>query len=401
MNPSFYIAIRYFFSKKKNNIVNIIIFLSILSLSISTFSLSSILSIFSGVKNLNIKFYQNNYPDIILSDYNKKNILINDQILKEKMKSIKGIFSFSKTIEKKVYLYYKNNKYFFYLKGVDSEYGKVMKNFKKIVFIKKNKLFDKKLNIYIGLSYFLPFFSLLFFDKIEKNPIKIIYFFFDKKKINNPPIIIQKEVKIKGLFHFNQEIDNQYLFCDISEIQKLIKKKTFHFLEIKIHKNENINNIKNLLKKKLGSKYMIQTRIEKEKAFLKIINTEKIFIYFLLFLISLIAGFNLISAIFILQLDKKENIFILCSFGYSLYRIKKIFFYIGFIITFSGCFLGICISYVTSFLQEKYHIFKIGGKFPFPVKFTIEDFYMTTCIILTIGIIISFFSSKRMNYLLI
>ncbi|WP_113738068.1 ABC transporter permease [Blattabacterium clevelandi] len=399
MNPSCYIAIRYFFSKKKTNIVNIIIFLSILSLSISTFSLSSILSVFSGVKNLNIKFYQNNYPDIVISSWKKENIFINDKILKEKMKSIKGIFSFSKTMEKKVYLYYQNNKYFFHLKGVDSEYGKVMNNFKKIVFI--NKSFYKKLNIYIGISSFLPFFSLLFFDKIEKNPTKIICFFFDKKKTNNTPLIIQKKVKIKGLFHFNQEVDNQYLFCDISEIQKLIKKKTFHFLEIKIHKNENVNNIKNLLKKKFGSKFMIQTRIEKEKSFSKIINTEKIFIYFLLFLISLIAGFNLISAIFILQLDKKENIFILWSFGYSLYKIKKIFFYIGFIITFSGWFLGICISYIISILQEKYHIFKIGGKLPFPVKFTIEDFFMTTCIILTIGIMISFFSSKRMNYLLI
>ncbi|WP_235610009.1 ABC transporter permease [Blattabacterium sp. (Cryptocercus kyebangensis)] len=375
--------------------------MSTLSLSISTFSLSSILSVFSGLENLNIKFYQINYPDIVLTSFKEENIFINDRILKEKMKSIKGIFSFSKTMEKIVYLYYKNNKYFFHLKGVDSEYGKVMKNFKKIIFIKDDKLSYNQLNIYIGLSSFFPFFPLLFIDKIEKNPIKIICFFFDKKKKTYTPFIIQRRVRIKGLFHFSQEVDKKYLFCDISEIQKLIQKKTFQSLEIKIHKGKNINNIKNLLKKKFGSKFMIKTRMEKEKSFSKVINTEKMFIYFLLFLITLIAGFNLISAIFILQLDKRENIFILWSFGYSLYRIKKIFFHIGIIITFSGWFLGICISYVISMLQDRYHIFKIGGKFPFPVKFTIGDFCMTTCIILTIGVIISFFSSKRMSYLFI
>lgn len=208
---------------------------------------------------------------------------------------------------------------------------------------------------------------------------------------------MQKKVRIKGLFHFNQEIDQKYLFCDI---QNLIKKNVFHSLEIKIHQKENIDKIKKILKKKFGKKFRIKTRTEEERAFYKVINTEKIFIYFLFSLITVMTAFNLIGAIFILQLDKRENIFLLWSFGYSLYRIRRIFFYIGVLISVFGWSIGILTTSILSLLQERYHLFKIGGKIPFPMKFTIEDFVMMTCIILTVGLFISFISSKKieMNY---
>ncbi|WP_185881895.1 ABC transporter permease [Blattabacterium cuenoti] len=396
MRTSFYITIRYFFSKKKTNIVNIIIFLSTISLSISTFSLSTILSVFSGLEDLNIKLYQNNYPDIIISSFNGKDILFHENIFNEKMRSIKGIMCFSKTMEKKVFFHYKNEKYFFHLKGVDSKYEEVMNKFKKITIKNDKNLSHNKLDLYVGISSIFPF---LFMDEVETDSMSISFFSYKNKKVF-VPFLMQKKVRIKGLFHFNQEIDQKYLFCDILDIQNLINKNVFHSLEIKIHQEENIDKIKNILKKKFGPKFRIKTRTEEKRAFYKVINTEKIFIYFLFSLITIMTAFNLIGAIFILQLDKRENIFLLWSFGYSLYRIRRIFFYIGVIISVFGWIIGILTTYILSLLQDRYHLLKIGGKIPFPMKFTIEDFGMMTCIILTVGFFISFISSKKieMNY---
>ncbi len=143
---------------------------------------------------------------------------------------------------------------------------------------------------------------------------------------------------------------------------------------------------------------MIKTRIEEEKYFYKIVNTEKMFIYFLFSLITLITGFNLMSAIYILQLDKKNQLFVLWSFGYSLSEIQKIFFYIGILITFFGWSTGIFVSYIVSLLQRTYHFFKMIDKIPFPVKFTIKNFFLITCVIFMVGIIISiFFYYSRSN----
>ncbi|WP_238784898.1 ABC transporter permease [Blattabacterium cuenoti] len=370
--------------------------MSTISLSISTFSLSTILSVFSGLEDLNIKFYQNNYPDIIISSFNGKDIFFHENIFNEKMRSIKGIMCFSKTMEKKVFFHYKNEKYFFHLKGVDSKYEEVMNKFKKITIKNDKNLSHNKLDLYVGISSIFPF---LFMDEIETDSMSISFFSYKNKK-DFVPFLMQKKVRIKGLFHFNQEIDQKYLFCDILDIQNLINKNVFHSLEIKIHQEENIDKIKNILKKKFGPKFRIKTRTEEKRAFYKVINTEKIFIYFLFSLITIMTAFNLIGAIFILQLDKRENIFLLWSFGYSLYRIRRIFFHIGVIISVFGWGIGILTTYILSLLQDKYHLLKIGGKIPFPMKFTIEDFGMMTCIILTVGFFISFISSKKieMNY---
>ncbi|BBA17507.1 ABC transporter permease [Blattabacterium cuenoti] len=386
MTPSFYISIRYFFYKKKTNLVNIIVFLSILSIGVSTFSLSTILFIVSGLENLNKKFYQIHYPDITISYSNGTNFFIDDIIIK-RIKSIPEIIAVSKTIEKKIFFHYKNHEYFMLLKGVDIEYEKVMKNFKKINL--RSKKFDS-INIYIGSS------SMILFYHVINMPLQI--FFFDLKKNTLIPFLRKKKISIKGFFHFSPKIDGKYLFCDLHEFQNnIIKKKVFHTLEIKIHENVNMHNFKHFLMKKLGKKFNIITRIEREEVISKVLNTEKIFIYFLFILVTLITGFNLFSAIYILQLDKIKELFTLWNMGLSIRKIKMIFFYIGLMITTFGCLSGFIFSYIFSLIQEKYKIFRIEKKIPFPIKITIIDSCTVICIILIIGSIISFYSLKRIN----
>ncbi|WP_185872212.1 ABC transporter permease [Blattabacterium cuenoti] len=396
----FYIAIRYFFSKKKTNIVNIIVFLSIISLNISTFSLSIILFIFSGLENLNKKFYQNYYPDIIISSSHEGDLFIYDKPIEKKITSIKEIISFSKSIEKKVFFYYNNQEFFLSLKGIDEEYDKVIKKFKKVDLI--NTLYPNYLNVYVGLSTIEFYFPIIFSKKKNMNiPYQILFFSYKKKNNIFFPFFIKKKIWIKGFFQFFPKMDIEYLFCNLYDIQNIIKKKGIQKLEIKIDKKANIQKIKKILQKKFGSKFNIITHVEKEKAFYKVINTEKIFIYFLFSLITFITILNLFSAICILQLDKKKEIFTLWSLGFTINKIKIIFFYIGFLITIFGCFSGLFMSYLISFIQKKYHIIKVTEKIPFPIKITMIDSCIVISIIFILGIIISIFSSKRINNIIL
>ncbi|WP_341659796.1 FtsX-like permease family protein, partial [Blattabacterium cuenoti] len=376
----------------KTNLVNIIVFLSILSIGVSTFSLSTILFVFSGLENLNKKFYQIHYPDITISYSNEKDFSIDDNVIKI-IKSIRGIRAVSKTMEKKVFFHYNNHEYFLLLKGVDIEYGKVMKKFRKINLKKNNKNKFDSLNIYVGWSYVGSYFPILSHVINLNMPLQM--FIIDSNKNTLSSFFIKKNVFVRGFFHFSPKMDRKYLFCDLYDLQDIMKKKVFHTLEIKIHKNMNMYNLKDFLVKKLGSKFNIITRVEREDIFYKVMNTEKIFIYFLFILMILITGFNLFSAICILQLDKIKELFALWSMGFSLYRIKMIFFYMGLMITTFGCLSGVFFSYILSFIQEKYKIFKIVKKIPFPVKITLKDSYIVICIILIIGSIISFYSLRK------
>ncbi|WP_185869021.1 ABC transporter permease [Blattabacterium cuenoti] len=393
MITEFHIAVRYFLSKKKTNIVNIIVFLSILSLNISTFSLSVILFIFSGLENFSKKFYKTNYPDIVICSSNKDDLFLDNEDLKNKIKSIKGIVAFSKSIEKKVFLHYNNQEYFLSLKGVDKEYEKVMENFKKIDLTKISS--PDYLNVYVGL-YSMGFYFPMIFQKMNI-PYQILFFSYKKDHNTFVPYFMKKKFLIKGFFQFNQKIDAGYLFCNLSEIQNIIKKNVIQKIEIKIQKKANIKRIKNILIKKFGHKFNIKTRVEQEKNFYKVLNTEKIFVYFLFSLITFITVFNLFGSICILQLDKKREIFTLWSIGFSIRRIQIIFLQIGFLITILGYISGLLLSYIIYFIQEKYQLIKVIGNIPLPVKITMTDFCIVTSIILIIGIIISVFSSKRIN----
>ncbi|WP_341661120.1 FtsX-like permease family protein, partial [Blattabacterium cuenoti] len=368
--------------------------LSILSIGVSTFSLSTILFFFSGLENLNKKFYKIHYPDITISYSNEKDFFIDDHVIKI-IKSIREIRAVSKTMEKKVFFPYNNHEYFLILKGVDIEYGKVMRKFRKINLKKNNRNRFDSLNIYVGWSYVGSYFPMLSHVINMNMPLQM--FIIDSNKNTLSSFFMKKKVSIIGFFHFSPKMDRKYLFCDLHDLQDTMKKKVFHTLEIKIHKNVNMYNLKHILIKKLGSKFNIITRVEREDIFYKVMNTEKIFIYFLFILMTLITGFNLFSAICILQLDKIKELFALWSMGFSLYRIKMIFFYIGLMITTFGCLSGVFFSYILSFIQEKYKIFKIAKKIPFPVKITLKDSCMVICIILITGSIISFYSLRKIS----
>ncbi len=298
-------------------------------------------------------------------------------------------------MEKKVFFPYNNHEYFLILKGVDIEYGKVMRKFRKINLKKNNRNRFDSLNIYVGWSYVGSYFPMLSHVINMNMPLQM--FIIDSNKNTLSSFFMKKKVSIIGFFHFSPKMDRKYLFCDLHDLQDTMKKKVFHTLEIKIHKNVNMYNLKHILIKKLGSKFNIITRVEREDIFYKVMNTEKIFIYFLFILMTLITGFNLFSAICILQLDKIKELFALWSMGFSLYRIKMIFFYIGLMITTFGCLSGVFFSYILSFIQEKYKIFKIAKKIPFPVKITLKDSCMVICIILITGSIISFYSLRKIS----
>ncbi|WP_238784227.1 ABC transporter permease [Blattabacterium cuenoti] len=356
--------------------------------------MSTILFIFSGIENFSKKFYKDYYPDIIICSSRKKGSFIYNKIIENKIKSIKGISAFSKTIEKNILLNYNNKEYFFSLKGIDSEYEKVMKRFKKIDLT--NISYPDHINIYIEWSSIKFYFPIIFRTK-NKIPTRILFFSYKKKNNSFIPFFTSKKIFIKGFYKFIKNMDTGRLFCNLSEFQNVLKKNEIQKLEIKVQREANIQNIKYFLNKKLGNEFNIFTRIEKEKSFYKVLNTEKLFVYFLFILIVLITIFNLFGAIFILQLDKKKEIFILWCIGFPLYKIRNIFLYMGFLITIFGCFSGLLLSYIISIIQEKYHFIKVIDKIPFPVKITMVDSCIVLSIIFTIGIIISIISSGKIK----
>lgn len=392
MYISFYIIQRYFFSKKNTNAVNIITLIAIGGLSVSTIALSVILAIFSGLKDLNMKLYKHINPDIKILPSEGKTLPVNKTLL-QKIHALKGIEIVSRTIDEKVYLRYKERDHLAYIKGIDSEYEKIT-NFRQRMILGDTVSADDKQGIVVGIGVAQRL-SLVLED--YQIPIKIFALQPGKSQFSKT-FFTQKNAVARGIFYILEEVDERYVYGHLSFVQELVGKNgDIYALEIKITPKADVNSVKKQLIEILGPKYTVKTRAEQQEALFKVMNIENFVIYLLLSLITLITSFNLIGAIIILKLDKKEQSYTLWGLGLTISELKKIFFHTGIIITLIGWGIGILEGYALVFAQYKYSWIKINKTMPFPVKFTLYDFLLTTSTVWSIGLFISYLSSRKVH----
>ena len=123
-NTAFYIARRYLIAKKGSQAVSFITGLAAFAMMVAVAAMFIIISVFSGLEDLNKDFISNLHADLTLKSTQGK-VIPNIQKVTSTLKSENEISHFSKLIEEKVYIDYKNTGEIAYIRGVDSAYVKV------------------------------------------------------------------------------------------------------------------------------------------------------------------------------------------------------------------------------------------------------------------------------------
>ena len=100
MGLSSFMAKRYYWSKSKWNIVNIISRAASFVLIIAVCSFFVVLSVFSGLKSFGENYSNAFEPEIKVSDISSKHFIITDSIY-NRVKGIDGVLSLSKILEEK------------------------------------------------------------------------------------------------------------------------------------------------------------------------------------------------------------------------------------------------------------------------------------------------------------
>ena len=140
----------------------------------------------------------------------------------------------------------------------------------------------------------------------------------------------------------------------------------------------------------------INTQMEENEAFWKMINTEKLIIYLIFILVIFITTFNLAGAIIILQLDKKQQAKSLISLGFTFSQLRKTYFYTGALIVCVGVFFGLILGTLVCILQIQTGFFKasVGLDLPFPVKITLYNYLIVISSAFFFGLMVSWIFSK-------
>lgn len=390
-NTSFHIARRYLIAKKGSNAVTFITRLAAIAMMTAVASMFIIVSVFSGLEDLNKEMISNLHADLTISSKKDKKLASPETIVKV-LEENPDILAFSKLIEEKVYLNYNGQGEIAYLRAVDSLYTKVnpvdqniffgtYPNFKFENQVMLENGLDNRLEIPVGESANPP---LVYMPKAGVGLIN-----------NEDDIFTKTAIEVTGVFPGNDQMDS-YIIAPISLAQELLNLNSndAYRIVIKLQDPLKADIVRKNLKRSLGENYNIKTKSEENAAFWKMINTEKMMIYLIFALVIFITTFNLAGAIIILQLDKKEQAKSLISLGLPLSKLRRIYFYTGILITTFGVLLGLILGTIICLFQISTGVFKAGIELPFPVKISLENYFIVAGVALAFGLAISWIFSK-------
>lgn len=381
-------------SKSSNNAINIITLIATLGVIVSTIALFVVLSVFSGLKNFSLSFIRIADPDLKVSIVKGKSFLFNDAI--EKALINEKIANYSKVIEERAFFNYRDKSHIAVIKGVDSNYLFVNR-IDTAVYFGEWVNYTAKHTVVVG-SGISNILSVGAYDFLD--PLKIFVPKPGKGYITNPKTAFKSiNTQPIGIYKLTDDLDKKYVFANLSLTEDLLNYKPNQItgIEIKLSDDDYSKEVQNQLQTKLGDQYRVQTREQLNSVFYKMLNTENLASYLVFTLILIIALFNVIGAIVMMIIDKRNNLKTLFHLGADIREIRKIFVLQGFLLTLFGLVIGLLIAIPFVLLQKKFGFIMITQNLAYPVEFHFTNVLVVILTIVILGYLAAKIASARIS----
>ncbi|WP_226389849.1 ABC transporter permease [Penaeicola halotolerans] len=393
MNFTYFIANRYFLSKKKRNFISILTLISMVGVAVGTMALIIVLSVFNGIETSIKTMYSAFDAPIKISPAVGKSFLYTDS-LKSKIKAIEGVSSVAEVIEDNALFKYNNAQVVATLKGVSEEFIQ-QERLKNGIFIGKYALQSgNKEYAIMGRGIFYRLGAEL------DNDFSVLQVFYPKAtaragSIDPSTLYEVSSIKPNAFFALEKEIDDNYVIVPIAFAESLMSyegKRTA--LEVEVSTASKIKSVQSALKSALGAEFTVLNADEQHSSLLKAIQIEKLFVYITFSFILAVASFNIFFSLSMLGIEKKKDVAILKAMGATDQQIKQIFRKIGAIIAFSGAALGLSLGYFICYIQDTYGLVSLGIQSSlldsYPVKMELLDFVFTSLSVIIITLVAAY-----------
>ena len=175
--------------------------------------------------------------------------------------------------------------------------------------------------------------------------------------IQDPPRA--RTFTVSGLYNTSlEQFDQLYIFADIKQVQRLNNwtESQVSGYEVLIHKMEDLPELAGRVRELAGSDFLedgsrlkVETILDKNAQIFDWLNLQDMNVVVLVILMVIVAGFNMISGLLILILERTNMIGILKALGTNNVSVRKIFMYQSGYLTLVGLLwgnlfgLGICL----------------------------------------------------------
>ena len=415
------VAWRYFFSRKQKTVINIISWISLVGIAVSTAALIVVLSVYNGIGILTQSLFNSFDPELLVQPAKGKTFHTAD-IDMARLQQLPGIAAMSQMVEENAWITYRHNQAIVALRGVDGEYPKVSgldtllyEGVYELKIKNDNGCANAEMPEYendtatltqphthtfthSSTTYFLLFGAEVYYNLGIREASNVPVAVHIPKRGTALGMTMEQALNTAyampgGNFYIQQDIDNRYVVADIAFVRQLMDYADDECTALAIALQPSLRakgkaNVQASVQALLGNDYTVKDRFQQQPIYYKVFRSERLGIYLILALIVLIATLNLAASLTLLVLDKKHDICTLRSMGMEQSQVRHIFRIEGVMISAIGVVAGLLIGFIICLLQQEFGLVKMGDNFvvsAFPVAMRGIDFLLTFFMVMGIS----------------
>ncbi len=328
-----FIGLRYTRSRHKNNFISFISLASMLGILFGVLVLILVLSVMNG--------FEKEFRDRILSMVSHVTVSGTEGKLSDwrtelqKLQEIPGVEGAAPFIKKQVMIAANNQVRGVLIQGILPEKQKLVGDVNKhVVDGDISELAPRSYKIALGIDLA---------QQLGVFPGDKVTVITTQVKVTPAGMIPRtKRFTVAAVYRMNMgQYDASTAFIGMRDASKLFRtRKDVTGIRLKLEDLYKAPQLAQQLQQQLGKGYKVDDWGSENKSLFQVMKTERLVMSFILFLIVLVAVFNLVSTLVMAVNEKQADIAILRTQGMSAQQVKKIFMVQGTIIGLAGAVIG-------------------------------------------------------------
>jgi lipoprotein-releasing system permease protein len=210
-----------------------------------------------------------------------------------------------------------------------------------------------------------------------------------------------RKCKVVGIYDSNnKDYDAHYAFISLAEARKLFEyKEGISGVELRLQNITHADEVKADLQQKLSSGFTVSTWYDLHKDLYSVMKIERWVAYIILCLIVGVATFNVLGSLTMGVIEKKRDIGILKSLGATRRSTMRVFMFEGILVGTIGTVLGLIIGFAVCYLQIKYQLFPLDPNVyiipAIPVELRWTDFLAVSAASMMLSMFASLYPALR------
>lgn len=388
----FKIALRYFLSKKSHSVINLISYVTIVSIAVPVAAMIILLSVHNGFESLIATLWGGVTTELVIEPvkgkyFDKESLPLND------IREVSGVNRVGGYILDDVLLRYKGKQTAVKVYGVDSLY--LMQT--NLPLAIRQGTYDLKHGAVLGMGivYELGLKMNLSDDFTMIAPVVDGGF----KLFGSSSYYEEMDFSMAGVFALDAERDAEFVFADYNNVAELFGKEgKFVAAYISLTGERSVDNVKKDVQGIIGEGFTVKDIYEQNEMEYKMIHSEKFAIYMIILLVMIIASLTLVGTMVMLITEKREGAVILKMLGFTTNDLRKLFVVLGLILSFVGILIGLSLGLGIALAQQAWGFVPIYGSSllvsSYPIKVIFSDVIIVFISVISVTFLLSAISCK-------